>query len=158
LGLHHGGSQRHFNETPSKAGFSEVTILHPAHPLLGQLFPVIQQSSAEEVLIELSNGQQYYIPIDWTDQAAPRVSFPGACFLLENLLTLQQRLEAISQKKGNSGPIPSQSHRQAEGEKHATAGSVHIIPAFPGTACPGDRYFGTNDPATMEQAEGGGKK
>jgi hypothetical protein len=115
------------------------------------VFPVLQQS-AEEVLIQLPNGQQYFIPLDWTDQAPPHVCLSGACFLLEHLLTLQQRLEALSHKNRNEGTIPSQSNRQAEGEKYATADPVHVGPAFPGAARPGDRPLGPDHPAALEPA------
>jgi hypothetical protein len=104
------------------------------------------------VLIQLPNGQQQFIPLDWTDQATLRVSLPGACFLLEHLRTLRQRLEALSQKKGDSGTIPSQSNRKAEGDRNGTTGAVEVGPAFSGATRPDDRYFGTDDPATMEPA------
>lgn len=134
-----------------------MTVVHSTHPLRGQVFAVVQQSPAE-VLIQLSNGQRGWIPWDWTDQAAPGVFPPGARFRLEHLLTLHQRVEALSHKKEKSGTIPSQSNRQAEGDSHATAGPVHMGPAFPGTARPGDRHFGPNDPAPMEPAGKGERK
>jgi hypothetical protein len=132
-------------------------VLHPAHPLQGQVFPVEQQSG-EEVLIQLINGQQYFIPVDWTDQAPGQISLPGARFLLEHLLALCKCIEALSLTNQKEGTIPSQNKQRAEGDRHATAGSVHIGPAFPGTACPGDRPSGTDNPAAVEQAGGGGAK
>lgn len=128
-----------------------MRVVHPAHPLRGQVFPVIQQSG-EEVLIRLANGQQYYIPLDWTDQILPSICLPGACFRLADLLALCQRVAALSQKKQNSGTIPSQNNRSAEGDRHATTNPVHFGPAFPGTACPGDRHFGSDHLAPMGPA------
>jgi hypothetical protein len=150
-GGYHGKSQRHFNETPSKTGPSQVKVIHPAHPLCGQEVPVLQQS-AEEVLIQPPEGQPYFIPLDWTDQVSSYVCLPGACFLLEHLLTLQQQLEAIFHKNPNESTIPSQSNRQAEGDRHGTTSLVQVGPAFPGAARPGDRTLGSDHSAAMEPA------
>ncbi len=120
----------------------------------GQVFPVIQQSG-DEILIQLSNGQQYFIPHDWTDQAPSPVCLSGACFMLEHLLTLCQRVAVLSHKNRNVGTIPSQSNRLAEGDRYGITDPAYMDPAFPGTARPGDRSVGANDPAAMEPAEQG---
>ena len=154
---HHGKSRSTINKTQLKAHFTQVTVLHPAHPLNGQVFPIIHQSSGE-VLIQLPNGQQYFIPLDWTDQTPPQITLPGACFLLEHLLTLRKRLEALSQENRKLGTIPSQSNSQVEGDRDGKAGPVHNGPTFPGAAHPGDRHFGTDDPAPNEQGGRGETK
>jgi hypothetical protein len=84
-----------------------VTIVHPTHPYRGQEFPVLQQSP-EEVLIQLPSGEQRFIALAWTDQVAPPVTLAGARFLLDQLVTLRQRLDALSQKRLSSGTIPPQ--------------------------------------------------
>jgi hypothetical protein len=153
----HGDSRRNIPKPQLKTHFTQVTVLHPAHPLCGQVFPVIQQSSGE-VLIQISNGQQYFIPLDWTDQTSRHVTLPGACFLLEHLLTLRKRLEALSQENRKLGTIPSQSNSQAEGEKYGKAEPVHIGATIPGAAHPGDCHFGADDSAPDESSGRGETK
>lgn len=121
------------------------------------MFPVEQQYG-EEVLIQLANGQQYFIPVDWTDLAPGQISLAGACFLLEHLLALCKCIKALSLTNQKEGTIPSQNKQRAEGDKHAAAGSVHVGPALPATACPGDSPSGTDDPAAVEEAGGGEAK
>jgi hypothetical protein len=152
--LNHGNSQRHIIKTHIKAHPDQVTILHPAHPLCGQTFPVLHRSH-DQVLIQLSAVEQRLIALDWTDQAAPPITLAGACFLLDHLITLRQRLDALSQKKTNSGTIPPQEDRQLEGGTHGKTHSVHIGPIVPGTTSPGDRRFSAADPAPAEQDSGG---
>ena len=125
--------------------------------MYGQVFPVLQQS-ADEVLIQLPDGQQRFIPLDWTDQARPQITLPGACFLLVHLLTLRKRLEALSQENQKFGTIPSQSNQQVEGGRNGKAGPVHVGPNYPGAAYPGDCHFGTDDPAPIEPGGRGAAK
>ena len=150
----HGNSQRDFNKTHLKAHPAEVTIIHPAHPLRGQTFPALQQSP-EEVLIQLSSGEQRFIALAWTDQAVPPVTLAGARFLLDQLVILRQRLDALSQKKLSSGTIPPQKAQSLEGGVHGKARSVYAGPIVPGTTSPGDRHFGAADSASTKPAGGG---
>ena len=135
----------------------EVTIVHPAHPLRGQTFPVLQQSP-DEALIQLPSGEQRFIALAWTDQAVPPVTRAGACFLLEQLVSLRQRLDALSQKRLSSGTIPPQKEQQLEGGVRGKVHSVHVDPIVPGTTSSGDRHFSAVDPAPTEQACGGGAR
>ena len=150
----HGDSQRHLIETHSKTPITQVTLLHPTHPLRGQTFPVLHQSS-DEVLIQLPSGQQRFIPLDWTDQVVPPATPAGMRFLLEHLVSLCQRVDALFQKQMNSGTIPPQKDRQAEGGPYGKARSVHVGSTDPGTTRPGDRHFSAADPAPTEQDCGG---
>jgi len=154
LAVHHANSQRDFNKTHLKAHPAEVTIIHPAHPLRGQTFPALQQSP-EEVLIQLSSGEQRFIALAWTDQAVPPVTLAGARFLLDQLVILRQRLDALSQKKLSSGTIPPQKAQSLEGGVHGKARSVYAGPIVPGTTSPGDRHFGAADSASTKPAGGG---
>jgi hypothetical protein len=131
-----------------------VTIVHPTYPYRGQTFPVLQQSP-EEVLIQLPCGEQRFIALAWTDQVAPPVTLAGARFLLDHLVTLRQRVDALSQKQLSSGTIPPQKDQQLEGGVHGTAASVHAGPIIPGTTSPGYHHFSADDPATTKQACGG---
>jgi len=134
----------------------EVTIVHPAHPLRGQTFPVLQQSP-DEALIQLPSGEQRFIALAWTDQAVSPVTRAGACFLLEQLVSLRQRLDALSQKRLSSGTIPPQKEQQLEGGVRGKARSVYAGPIVPGATGPGNRPFSADDPAPTEQAGCGGK-
>jgi hypothetical protein len=155
-GGYHGDSQSDTNKTHLKAHPTEVTIVHPTHPLRGQTFPVLQQSP-NEVLIQLPSGEQRFIALAWTDQAVPPVTRPGAYFLLDQLVTLRQRLDALSQNRLPSGTIPPQKEQQLEGGVHGEARAVHAGPIIPGTASPGDCHISADDPASTEQDDCGGE-
>jgi hypothetical protein len=65
-----------------------VCVTHPAHPLRGQSFPIVQhqkQKNKHLTEIELADGRSRFIPLEWTDQTPPTVTLPGARFLLANL-------------------------------------------------------------------------
>jgi hypothetical protein len=150
----HGNSQSDINKTHLKAHPSDVTIIHPAHPLRGQTFPSLQRSSAG-VLIQLPSGEQRFVALAWTDLVAAPVTLTGTRFLPEQLVALRQRLDALSHKKPSSGTIPPQKDQQLEGGTHGKARSVHAGPIVPGATSPGDRHFSADDPAATEQTGGG---
>jgi len=154
---HHGNSQSDINKTHKKATPGEVTIIHPTHPLRGQTFTVLQRSS-ENVLVQLPSGEQRFIGLSWTDQEIPAISMAGAKFLLDQLVSLRQQVDALSQNKLTTGTIPPQRKEQLEGGEHGKAHSIHTGPVDPGPTSPGDRDFSTNDPASYEQGSRGAKQ
>jgi len=133
-----------------------VTIIHPTHPLRGQTFPVLQQSP-DNVLIQLPSGEQRFIDLPWTDQAVPPITRAGTCFLLDQLVTLRQRLDALSQNRLPSGTIPPQEEQQLEGGAYGKARAVHAGPIVPGATGPGDHHFSADDPASTEPVGCGGE-
>jgi hypothetical protein len=150
----HGHSQRRLIETHIKAHPEQVTILHPAHPLHGQTFPVLHQSQ-DEVLIQVSAVEQRLIALDWTDQVASPATLAGARFLLDHLITVRHRLDALSHTRPYSGTMPPQEDRQLEGGIHGKTRSVHLDPLVPGTTCPSDRPFSADDPTPTQPDKGG---
>ena len=146
----HVNSQSNTGKTHLKATPGVVTIVHPTHPLCGQTFAVLQRSS-ETVLIQLPSGEQRFIALTWTDQVVGPISMAGAYFLLDQLVSLRQQVDALSQKKLTAGTIPPQRHEQLEGGVHGKAHSVHAGPVDPDTTSPGDRDFSSNDPTSTEQ-------
>ena len=113
------------------------------------------QQLPEEFLIQFSNGEQRLIALAWTDQVVAPISLPGACFLLDHLVSLRQQLDALSQKRLSVGTILPQEDQYLEGGVHGKARSVHTDPSAPSTTSPGDRHFSAVDPASTQQAQGG---
>jgi hypothetical protein len=147
---------RYCDKTHKKATPGEVTIVHPVHPLRGQTFAVLHRTS-ETVLVQLPSGEQRFIALSWTDQVVPVISMAGANFLLDQLVSLRQQVDTLSQKKLTKGTIPPQRHEQLGGE-YGKAHSIHAGPIDPGTTNSGDCDISTNDPASNEQGCRGAKQ
>jgi hypothetical protein len=95
-----------------------VRITHPAHPLRGQSFPAKRRGrepNSQLFEIQRPDGEIQLIPLDWTDQAPPTVTLPGARFLLSNLLSLRQRLDALLPGATKANTIPSMNDTQIIG-------------------------------------------
>jgi len=60
-----------------------------------------------QLLVALPNGEQQLIPTEWTDQADPPRSLPGALFLFERLVILRQRLDFLLEKEVKSAILTS---------------------------------------------------
>jgi hypothetical protein len=152
----HANSQSDKDKTHLKTSLGEVTITHPAHPLCGQTFKVLQRSK-EAILIQLPSGEQRFIAISWTDQSVSPLSMAGAKFLPDQLVNMRQQVDTLWQKKLTTGTIPPQRQEQLGGE-HGKPHSIHAGAVDPGRTSPGDRDFSANDLATIEQDSRGAKQ
>ena len=133
-----------------------MCITHPAHPLQGQSFPLVQHHRKGQdthlVKIQLNNGEHRLIPLAWTDQSPPRTTLPGARFVLADLISLRQLLDTLLEI---SGILPPQTDFRDKG------GSDEIpepVPVAQTDGCPTstDRgYSGTNAFAPTGETAGG---
>ena len=101
-------------ETLLKAHSTHVRIIHPAHPLRGQSFPIIQHQRKDNphlIEIQLTGGERRFIPLDWTDRKLSVVAPSGARFLLANLLSLRQRLDGLLPTVEESSILPQDDTR-----------------------------------------------
>jgi len=81
--------------------------MHPFHPLRGKQFAVLKARcvrGVECLVLKGSESGTFAIPRDWTSEARPdpyRDAEVGVRFLkLESLLSIVERLHAISKKRG----------------------------------------------------------
>lgn len=115
------------------------------------------QQRTDELLIQLPGGEQRFIALSWTDQAVTPVTQPGAYFLLDQLVNLRKRLDAIYQDRRHSGTIPPEREQQLEGGAHGKSSAVQSDPIIRRTTSSGDRPISADDPASTEQDSGGGE-
>jgi hypothetical protein len=146
-------------ETHIKAHSGEVRITHPAHPLQGQSFSVMQhqiQKDPHVIEIQLPDGERRFVPLDWTDRAPPVVTVPGARFLLANLLAVRQRLDLLLQTPAISDTLPPNHTQLKEGGSDANPPSVICLVATDrGATNPGDCYLGADVAAPTDETTGG---
>ncbi len=138
-----------------------IRITHPTHPLRGQSFPVLPQNGGRPdpsyLNIALPNGECRFIPIAWTDQAAP-FSYPlGACFRPENLVTLRQRLDELLARLSKQAMLEAQaSEHQEPRDSHADHRAEPLGPTERRAARPDHRSAGTDAAAPPDRISGGG--
>ena len=146
-------------ETHIKTHSTLVRITHPAHPLRGRSFPVVQRQrrgqNTELVKIQLEDGERRLIPLDWTDQAPPVVTLPGARFLIANLISLRQRLDLLLQASEKSDIIPPRNDTQIEGGTDEDSESIHVVETDRGSTSTSSRHSGTDAFAPTGEARGG---
>ncbi|MCK4314559.1 MAG: hypothetical protein KAX24_02195 [Anaerolineae bacterium] len=137
-----------------------VCITHPAHPLQGQSFPLVQHHRKGQdthlVKIQLDNGEHRLIPLAWTDQAPPRTTLPGARFVLANLISLRQLLDMLLPTLEKSGILPPQTDSRGKGG--GTDEIPEPVPVAQTDGCPTSTergYSGTNAFAPTGAAAGG---
>jgi len=136
-----------------------VRIIHPAHPLREQSFPVLHQGGEKGnqlLKIQLPDGECRFIPLDWTDQASSTVHRPGARFLIANLLTLRQRLNALLPKSIESGTIPPENETPITGGNYGQPASFPLATSVGGPTEAGHRYPGADVVAPLGAATKGG--
>jgi hypothetical protein len=134
-----------------------VRITHPAHPLRGQSFPIIQHQRKENphlTEIQLADGERRFITLDWTDQIPPVVTLPGARFLLVNLLSLRQRLDELLPAVEESS-ILLQDDTRIEGGSSGFSEPVHLVETDRRSTRADHSYPGTNPAAPTGEATGG---
>ena len=144
-------------ETPIKAHSTNVCITHPAHPLRGQSFPIVQHQKQKNIHlteIELADGRRRFIPLEWTDQAPPTVTLPDARFLLANLLLLRQRLDGLLQVVEESSILP-QDDTQIEGGSSGFPEPIHLVGTDRGSTRADHSHPGANPAAPTGEARGG---
>jgi hypothetical protein len=130
-----------------------VCITHPAHPLRGQSFPIIQHQKQENpdlIQIQLADDERRFIPLEWTDQKPAVITVPGARFLLTNLLLVRRQLDGLlplieepstlphkdNQIEGGSDELPQSVHlggpdRSSTGAGHGHSGAASAAPTHP---------------------------
>jgi len=134
-------------------------VTHPAHPLRGQLLPVIQQHRKEDgrhlIEVQLDNDELRLIPQEWTDQSQSATAWPGTRFVLAHLCHLRQRLDTLL-------PVPSESEILAhlteisnKGERDEHTEPTQVDQADGGPACTDSRHSGANGPAPTGRVSGG---
>jgi len=126
--------------------------------LRGQSFPIVQEQhwhkdNAHLLEIQLPDGERRLVPLDWTDQIPQPVTPPGARFLLANLLSVRQRVDALLPAATESSILPLEKH-ETEGGSDGTPepgrlvqterGATHSAPflAGPDVAPPRRRAAG----------------
>lgn len=136
-----------------------MCITHPAHPLRGQSFPIIQhqqQKNPHLIEIQLADGERRFIPLVWTDQRPPVVTLPGARFLLSNLLLLRQQLDGLLPLLEEPSTL-SQKDNQTEGGSDELPHPVHLAGSDRGSTSASGRHSGADIAApTHEKRSGGG--
>ena len=104
--------------------------------------------------IELGDGERRCIPREWTDQAPPTVTLPGARFLLANLVVLRQRLDGLLQVVEESSTL-LQDDTQIEGGSSGFPEPVPVGETDRGSTRADHSAAGTDPAAPTSQTAGG---
>ena len=121
-----------------------MCITHPAHPLRGQSFPIIQakkQKNSDLIQIELADGERRSIPLDWTDQVSPVITVPGTRFLPTKLLLLRQQLDGLLPLIEETSTLP-QTDKQIEGGSDEIPQANHLVGTNRSATGAGDSHPG----------------
>lgn len=135
-----------------------MCITHPAHPLRGRSFPIIQhqkQKNPHLIKIQLADGERRSIPLEWTDQQPPVVTLPGARFLLTNLLLLRKQLDGLLPLIKEPSTL-SQKDNQTEGGSDELPPPVHLAGPDRGSTRASGRHSGADIAAPTHRERGGG--
>ncbi len=144
-------------ETLLKAHSTDVRIIHPAHPLRGQSFPIVQHQRKDNlhlIEIQLADGERRFIPLDWTDQIPSVVALPGAHFLLANLLSLRQRLDGLLPTAKESSILP-QNDTRIEGGSSEFPEPVYMVETDRRTTRTNRSHPGADPSAPTDETTGG---
>ena len=134
-----------------------MRIIHPAHPLQGQSFPIIQHQRKDNlhlIEIQLADGERRFIPLDWTDQIPSVVALPGARFLLTNLLSLRQRLDGLLPTVEESSILP-QDDTRIEGGSNGFPEPVYMVETDKRSTRTNRSHPGANPSAPTGETAGG---
>ena len=134
-----------------------MRLTHPTHPLRGQSFPVVQQQHRDNIPlieIQLPDGECRLIPLDWTDQIPQLAMLPGARFLLANLLSLRQRLDALLPPAKESSILPPEK-TEIEGGSDGTRQPGPVVKTDRGTARSDPRLVSPDVAPASRPATGG---
>jgi hypothetical protein len=146
-------------KTHLKAHSNCVRITHPAHPLQGQSFPVVQlhrkEGDTHLIKIQLDNGECRLIPSSWTDQCPPVTTLPGARFVLANLLSLRQCVDSLLRTADKSGILSPQHDTSSTGGSDENAKSTHVVRTDGGSTSTGHCHPGADGLAPTGEGEGG---
>jgi len=144
-------------KTLLKAHSTYVRIIHPAHPLRGQSFPITQHQRKDNphlIEIQLADGERRFIPLDWTDQIPSVVALPGSRFLLANLLSLHQRLDGLLPIAEESSILP-QNDTRIEGGSSGFPEPVYMVETDRRSTCTNRNHLGANPSAPTDETAGG---
>jgi hypothetical protein len=142
-------------KTHIKAHSIVVRITHPAHPLRGQSFAIVQHQRKENrslIEIQLADGECRLVPLEWTDQVPPVVTLPGARFLLANLLSVRQRLDELLPGSKESGILP-RDDAEIEGGSDDTLKPGHLGQADRSATRPDHCHFGADPSASTGERQ-----
>ncbi len=135
-----------------------MRITHPAHPLRGQSFPIIQhqkQKNPHLIEIQLADGERRFIPLEWTDQLPPVVTLPGARFLLSNLLLLRKQLDGLLPLIKEPSTLP-QKDNQTEGGSDELPQPIHLAGSDRGSTSASGSHSGADIAAPTHEKRSGG--
>ena len=134
-----------------------MRLTHPTHPLRGQAFPIVQEQhkgNGHFLEIQLPDGERRLVPLDWTDQVPRPAKLPGARFLLANLLSLRQRLDALLPAATESSILPLENH-EIEGGSDGNPEPGRLVQTDRG-ATHSDPLLAGPDVAPPSRGEAGG--
>jgi hypothetical protein len=140
---------------------TSAQITHPNHPLKGQILTILPMVGGKldstQLLVALPNGEQQIIPIEWTDQADPPRSLPGALFLFERLVILRQRLDSLMEKEVKSAILTSSEQVNDRcGGSHGNRQSSNPLESDETRASSQDHCNSGRDAAASMEPGGGG--
>jgi len=152
-------------------------VLHPGHPLVGQLLAVVRrygQRAERQWVIELPDGSRQYVPAAWCTPLAAsqenlsvpanaphgRPSSPLSLPALRDLAALVRRLQAAGQEReeqrrdGTAADNRRASERAHRAERDGAAAQPPKVGEFPasGSPAPGADDSPRRAPTGWEQA------